>query len=85
MCQSISRYCVFDRPNSQQTWCYECQAEEGVVTVQGTLKVWVVTVEQLYANSFRVVGVFTSEEKANEEASKHPDTQIENYLLDIAD
>lgn len=46
------------------------------------VKVWVLTVEQYYANSYSVVGVYSTKEKAEDEAKRHPDTRIESYEVD---
>jgi len=44
--------------------------------------VWLVICEQGYANFYYVVGVYSTEEKANEVAEEGFDRHVEQYLID---
>ena len=46
------------------------------------MTVWVVTVEQHYANSFRVVGVYADKASADYIASLHADSSVEEFALE---
>ena len=46
-------------------------------------RVWVVTIEQHYANHYRVIAVFDNEEDANALAATNDEYHVEDYALNV--